>query len=328
MTAQITLRLNLVLLLLISAASHKNAIGETPIQGGGNFRDCEVCPEMVVIPSGSFVMGSPVGEPGSDEMERPQHRVAIQRFAAGKFDVTVGQWKVFVTETKRAAPEGCAYSGFQKEKQGTASWRNLGFEQNDSHPVVCISWEDAQAYVQWLRKRTGHQYRLLTEAEWEYAARANSTTAYSWGTTAGHDHANYGPETGHGHGIASGRDRWIYTSPVGSFPPNSFGLYDMSGNVLQWVQDCFAPSYADAPRDGTAYETDREWKLAGDLADLSGRSCWYRRLRGGDWGDPPADIRSAFRNFGPTDQAPEKIRKLFGFSRSAGIGFRVAMTMR
>jgi hypothetical protein len=104
-----------------------------------------------------------------------------------------------------------------------------------------------------------------------------------WRTSAGRDHANYGPEHGFGHGFASGPDRWVYSSPVGWFPPNALGLYDMSGNVLQWVQDCFAPSYADATTNGTAYEAERELKLTGDLAEFSGKSCWYHTLRGGDW---------------------------------------------
>lgn len=294
---------------------------------GQTFRDCPVCPEMVVIPSGSFVMGAAPNEPGSSEIELPQHRVTVQQFAAGKFDVTRGQWAEFVSSTKREATAGCSYSGFPKEKENIASWRNLGFTQDDTHPVVCITWEDAQDYVQWLSQRAARKYRLLTEAEWEYAARAGTTTAYPWGSTANHEHANYGPDKGFGHGLAIGRDRWVYTSPVGSFPPNPFGLYDMHGNVLQWVQDCLAAPYAGVPTDGSPYQTDVELKLSGDMAELNGRSCWYRILRGGDWGDPPEEIRSAFRNFGPTDQAPEKIKKLFGYLRSAGVGFRVARTL-
>jgi len=295
---------------------------------GQTFRDCPGCPEMVVTPTGSVMMGSPVGELGSSDIERPLHRLTVQQFAVGKFDVTRGQWAEFVSSTKRETPAGCSYSGFPKEKENSASWRNLGFTQDDNHPVVCITWEDAQDYVHWLSQRTGRKYRLLTEAEWEYASRAGTTTPYPWGSTASHEYANYGPDKGHGHGLATGRDRWVYTSPVGSFPPNPFGLYDMNGNVLQWVQDCLAASYAGVPSDGSAYETDGELKLSGDFAELSGgRSCWYRILRGGDWGDPPEEIRSALRNFGPTEQAPEKIKKLFGYPRSAGVGFRVARTL-
>jgi len=282
---------------------------------------------MVVIPAGSFMMGSPPNEPGGSDIERPQHRVTVQQFAAGKFDVTRGQWAEFVSSTKRETPAGCSYSGFPKEKENSASWQNLGFAQDDNHPVVCVTWEDSQDYLHWLSHRTGRKYRLLTEAEWEYAARANTTTAYPWGQTASHEYANYGPDKGFGQGLATGRDRWVYTSPVGSFPPNPFGLYDMNGNVLQWVQDCLAESYTGVLSNGSAYEADVELKLSGDLADLSGRSCWYRIARGGDWGDPPEEIRSAFRNFGPTEQAPEKIRNLFGYSRSAGGGFRVARTL-
>ncbi len=329
------IRLGAVLAAFASAASPQSSSPTAStgavlkeFQAGQTFHDCPKCPEMVVIPSGSFMMGSPAGEPGSSDIERPPHRVTVQRFAAGKFDVTRGQWSEFVSATKRETPAGCSYSGFPKEKENSASWRNLGFAQDDNHPVVCITWEDAQDYVHWLSQRTNRKYRLLTEAEWEYAARAGTATAYSWGSTASHEYANYGPDKGFGHGLATGRDRWVYTSPVGSFPPNAFGLNDMNGNVLQWVQDCLAATYAGVPSDGSAYESDVELKLSGEFADLNGgRSCWYRVLRGGDWGDPPEEIRSAFRNFGPTDQAPEKTRKLFGELRSAGVGFRVATTL-
>ena len=118
------------------------------------------------------------------------------------------------------------------------SWRKLGFAQNDDHPVVCVTWQDAQDYVHWLGQRTGHKYRLLSEAEWEYAARGGTTTAYPWGSSATHEYANYGAAECCS-GVASGRDRWLQTSPVGSFPPNAFGLHDMHGNVLQWVQRLF-----------------------------------------------------------------------------------------
>ena len=312
---------------------------------GQVFRDCPECPEMVVIPAGSFLMGSPPNEPGRFTGEDPQRQVNIRQFAVGKFDVKRGEWAEFAKLTNRAAHEGCEFSGFPKDQANRASWRNLGFPQDEAHPVVCVTWGDVQDYVHWLSQRTGHKYRLLSEAEWEYAARAGTATAYPWGSTASHEYANYGTEKCCGDGLAVGRDRWVETSPVGSFPPNGFGLYDMHGNVLQFVQDCFSPSYAGLATDGSAYEVDVELKatdqklhdfvvgsctqdvldgksnpeklqkcVAEFLADLKGtRSCSYRMARGGDWGDPPKEIRSAYRNFGPVQ-----------YPGSGGLGFRVA----
>ena len=138
---------------------------------GEIFRDCTGCPEMVVVPRGSFVMGSPASEPGRIHQEGPQRRVTVRQFAVGKFDVTRGQWRAFVEATHRSTSEGCDYSGLPKDKEAWASWSNLGFPQEDSHPVVCVAWDDVQDYLHWLSKRTGRKYRLLTEAEWGYAAR-------------------------------------------------------------------------------------------------------------------------------------------------------------
>lgn len=288
---------------------------------GETFRDCADCPEMVVVPAGSFMMGAPADELGSFVEEGPQRRVSIRQFAMGKFDLTRGQWAAFVSATKHGTTEGCEYSGFPKEKESKASWSNLGFPQDDNHPAVCLTWSDAQDYLHWLSQKTGRKYRLPTEAEWEYAARAGTTTPYPWGTKATHEFANYGADECCS-GSALGRDKWVNTSPVGSFPPNGFGLYDMHGNVLQWVQDCFARSYAGLPMDGSAYEVVTKLRMTGDLESMTGTSsCSYRMLRGGDWGDPPAMVRSAFRNFAPP---PGETLEEY---RSAGVGFRVAITL-
>jgi formylglycine-generating enzyme required for sulfatase activity len=293
----------------------------TDFESGKIFRDCADCPEMVVISAGTFTMGAPANEVGRYDEEGPQRRVSIRKFAAGKFDVTKGQWAAFSSATNRATPEGCDYSGLEKKDEATASWRHLGFTQDDNHPVVCVSWADAQDYLRWLSQKTGHKYRLLTEAEWEYAARARTTTTYPWGISASHENANYGSDTCCS-GLASGHDQWVNTSPVGSFPANAFGLYDMQGNVLQWVQDCFASSYSGLPTDGSPFENDVELKMTGDFANMTGtHSCSYRVLRGGDWGDPPRQIRSAFRNFAPPPGAT-----LQGY-RTSGGGFRVAQTL-
>ena len=161
--------------------------------------------------------------------------------------------------------------------------------QDDRHPVVCVTFQDALDYTKWLSAKSGHRYRLLSEAEWEYAARGGTSTPYPWGAAASHEYANYGTEDHPGPGLSQGRDAWVGTSPVGSFPPNAFGLYDMHGNVLQWVQDCFSDGYAAAPGDGSAYQSDMTLSnLAGSLSLMNGTpACSYRMLRSGDWGDPP-----------------------------------------
>lgn len=297
----------------------------TVFRPGQRFRDCPDCPEMVVIPAGSFMMGSPASEPGRNDREEPQRRVSIRQLAVGKFDVTRGQWAAFVSATNRDTHVGCAWTGRSGIEPPWAmdpdgSWRSLGFPQDDNHPVVCVSWNDAQDYVRWLSQRTGRKYRLLTEAEWEYAARAGTTTPYPWGSSASHEYANYGADDCCS-GLASGRDQWVNTSPVGSFPPNAFGLFDMHGNVLQYVQDCFASSYSGLPTDGSAFETVVPLKTAPYSWMTGTSSCSYRMVRGGDSGDPPRMIRSASRNF-----APSRGTTLDQY-RSGGVGFRVARTL-
>lgn len=308
-----------------TARTNATATSASVFRDGQEFDDCAGapwCPRMIVIPGGSFTIGSPASEPGRFDEEGPQRQVNVRRFAAGKFDVTRGEWAAFVSATSRPTRAGCSWTGKNGMKPDPkGSWNNLGFVQDDRHPVVCVSWEDAQDYIRWLSQRTGHAYRLLSEAEWEYAARAGTTTAYPWGPIASHDQANYGADQCCS-GLAAGRDRWVNTSPVGSFPPNAFGLSDMNGNALQWVQDCLAMSYANLPADGSAYETADTLRLSGDLAALDGkRSCDYRVLRGGDWGDPPGQIRSAFRSFAPF---PEGTLRDYA---SGGVGFRVARTL-
>jgi len=257
---------------------------------------------MIVVPAGSFTMGSPASEAGHKTDEEPITKVEVRSFALGETDVMRGQWRAFVEDTHWPDGLGCAYSGLPKEESGQASWRHLGFQQGDDEPVVCVSWNEAQAYVQWLSRRTGRDYRLPTEAEWEYAARAGTTTAYPWGDTASHDRANYGSETCCT-SATGGADRWLYTSPVRSFPPNGFGLYDMIGNAWQWTQDCYVDTLVERPSSAAAVNRDR---------------CQFRVARGGTWGDTPALIRSSARNYAPPP------RMMVAEYRSAGFGLRVA----
>ena len=163
--------------------------------------------------------------------------IPARGFALAAHEVTVGEWMVFVDATHRASASCGTASG------GDGSWRDPGFVQTPTHPVVCVTWEDAQDYAGWLSARTGERYHLPTGREWELAARAGSRMTYSWGALASRSRANFGtdrccaPQ-------ARARDRWAYTAPVQSFPVNRFGLFDMAGNVWEWVSDCAAPDCA------------------------------------------------------------------------------------
>jgi len=317
----------LALFLAFAEPTTGQAVGRTAdtvvaAKPGAAFRDCPDCPEMVSLPSGDFVMGAPQDEPGVGAGETPQRRVSVGGFAMGKYDVTRDQWAAFVTATGRPTTGGCAWASKTGHRPDpNVSWRNVEFPQAGDHPVVCITFEDAEAYARWLSRVTGRRYRLPTEAEWEYAARAGSTTPHYWGAEASHERANYGQETCCA-GLATGRDRWVQTSPVGAFPPNAFGLHDMHGNVMQWVQDCLH-NYSDAPRDGSAYVTPGPLKPGPMVRQqlVGTDACAYRMLRGGDWGNPPRMIRAASRNYAP---APGSTLEVY---KSGGLGLRVVRSL-
>ena len=248
---------------------------EHALKAPASFRECaKDCPEMIFIPAGEFTMGSPAAEQGRYNNEGPQHGVTIAKpFAVSKYDVTFADWDACVSVG--ACPKATD-SGFGR----------------DTKPVINVDWDDAQTYVAWLSKMTGQPYRLLTEAEWEYAARAGTTTAYYWGDDTGKGNANCD-------GCGSQWDA-KQTSPVGSFAANQFGLYDMAGNVLQWVQDCYRGNYDGAPTDGSAW-------TSGD--------CSNRVVRGGSWDNLPRVLRSAGR-VGITSG-----------DRDVDLGFRVGRTL-
>ena len=259
---------------------------------GDTFRDCATCPEMVVVPSGSFMMGSPADEPNREDNEGPQHRVTISKpFAVGKYGVTRGQFTAFVDATGYDAGNSCWIWDGSQWREGSNNWRNPGFTQSDTHPVVCVSWNDAKAYIDWLSKKTGQNYRLLSEAEWEYVARAGTTTPYHFGDIIFPSQANYG-------GNNSG------TVEVGSYPANAFGLHDVHGNVWEWVEDCWHDNYNGAPSDGSAWIND----CHDDGKDR-------RVLRGGSWNYVPWVLRSAVRGWG---DARDRVN--YG-------GFRIARTL-
>jgi formylglycine-generating enzyme required for sulfatase activity len=242
------------------------------------FRECENCPEMVVVPAGSFTMGSPENEKDRDKNEGPQHTVTIAKaFAVGKVHVTVDQFAAFVGETGYAASSSCSNG-----KGSNGSWRDPGIAQQGSHPVVCVSWDDANAYTKWLAKKSGKPYRLLSEAEWEYAARGRTLPgAYPryWFGDNEQDLCRYGNFGDYRTG-APCKDGYSATSPAGHYPPNAFGLYDMFGNVWQWTEDCWHPDYKGAPNDGSA------WTSGCDGS---------RVVRGGSWWHYDAYLRVAVR---------------------------------
>jgi formylglycine-generating enzyme required for sulfatase activity len=230
---------------------------------------------MIVIPSDEFMMGSPASENGHNDDEYPPHKVEIaKRFAVAKFELMFEEW------------DACASYGDCDPRIKDAWGRGR-------RPVINVSWDDAERYVVWLSRMTGKPYRLLTEAEWEYAARAKTTSVYYWGDEIGKGNANC-------RGCGSPWDGKQRTAPVGSFAPNAFGLYDMAGNVYQWLQDCKNNTYYGAPTDGSPW-------TSGD--------CGHRVVRGSSWFMDPPWVRSAKRfQFAPS-------------FRIDSLGFRVARTL-
>ncbi len=284
-----------------------------------SLRDCPDCPEMVTIPAGSFTMGVPPGEEkregysgwvGGDA--QPQRRVTLEySFSLGRYEVTRAQFEAFVQATGHVTGPSCWTAGMNGQSGDVLvrNWRDPGFTQTPNDPVVCVNWDDAQAYVAWLKRTTGKHYRLPSEAEWEYAARAGSQTARYWGD--GRDgacqYANVADLT------AASRRNWekdpkrtflctdgyAYTAPVGQFRPNAFGLYDMLGNVWEWTGDCWNQNYNGAPTNGGAW-------VQGD--------CSIRVMRGGAWYYPPETLRAGNRFRGAAGD------------RGIAYGFRVART--
>ena len=228
---------------------------EKAAKAGSEFKECASgCPVMIVIPAGKFTMGSPEHEPDRQTSEGPQHEVTLARpFAVSKFEVTFEEWDACVAAT------GCP--------QVADRWGR------GQMPVINASWGDAKQYVAWLSQLTGKEYRLLTEAEWEYAARAGANTRYSWGHDPGASNANCD-------GCGSPWDL-KHTAPVGSLKPNAFGLHDMHGNVWEWVEDTWHQNYDGAPTDGSA------WLRSGELS--------YHVVRGGSWRNEGEHVRAAVR---------------------------------
>jgi formylglycine-generating enzyme required for sulfatase activity len=285
-------------------------------QAGQTFRDCAECPEMVVVPKGAFLMGSSAAKTARDlefvvpdserayvrsyvAAEHPQHSVSIDRpFALGIHHVTRSEFAAFVRETGYLISGPCTlWADHRYVERQDAGWRNPGIPQTDLDPVVCVSWQDAKAYIAWLNdkvhdgvpKMGDGPYRLPSEAEWEYAARANTQTARWWGDSIGLNNANCD-------GCGSRWDK-RQTAPVGSFPPNPFGLYDMLGDSWELIEDCWNATYIGAPSNGGAWTSG---------------NCDQRVMRGGSWTNPPWILRSAHRS-----RTDANVRRNY-------IGFRLA----
>ncbi|MBI3675297.1 MAG: formylglycine-generating enzyme family protein [Proteobacteria bacterium] len=264
------------------------------------FQECRNCPVMVAIPGGRFVMGSPQNEPGRFDAEGPQHAVSVKAFALGKFDITSEQFLIFLKDT-----------GYQPKPCNpilNMSWRSPGeglaytpteFEP-PRWPAVCLDWHDAEAFVAWLNTQVRKEhpalgnrdgpYRLPSEAEWEYAARAGTTTARWWGEDIGSGHANC-------NGCGSTWDNHLLND-VSGFPPNPFGLYGMLGTAWQWTADCWHPSYVDAPTDSRVWQS---------------KNCTKHVIRGGSWDNVPIFVRSAARSASVANGGEYDYSSLAGF---------------
>ena len=264
---------------------------------GEIWRDCPECPEMVTIPSGRFEMGSSNEEAEREGVndrfalrERPIHTVTIaQPFALGRYPVTKREFADFVADIDFEIALGCmVISGSGLKWDATKSWRDPGFDQTDRDPVVCIDWTTANFYVAWLKLKTRAAYRLPSESEWEYAARAGTVTTRPWDDAVATvcEFGNVNDQTS----VDANRfwwtshaceDGWASTAPVGTYRPNAFGLFDMLGNVWEWLEDCWHRGYEGAPGDGSAWIANSE--------------CRRRVIRGASWIDGPEAVRSASR---------------------------------
>ncbi len=287
------LRLTVFLAALYISLAGSAAHAAPLFKPGTEFKDCADCPVMVVLPKQKvFMMGAAEHEPGREPYDGPKRRVTINyALAVGKFEITEAQWEACLKEAgcTRVPRNEC------RTDQGCTPTPNDPTDRSN-YPVNDVSWADVQTYVRWLSEKTGATYRLLSEAEWEFAARAGTNSTYYWGDKPARKFANYGMDTCCGP-YASGEDKWELSAPVGSFPPNRFGLHDMAGNVWEWVQDCWDEK--PGPVDGSALEKP---------------NCRLRIMKGGSWASLPQRLRPAFRQgTGAGD-------------RDNYIGFRVART--
>jgi len=301
------------LLLTFGAKFDQSPHIEIPDQSHLNFSDYPALtvdqdigplPNMVLIPGGVTTIGCSKGwddaPGGCRPTEFPPHEVTIKPFLISQHEVTYGQFRQFVAATgyetdAEMKNRGCVHEDTSQPgnpfvMNPDLTWESPGYEQNDGYPVSCVSWHDAQNYVAWLSKETQKNYRLPSEAEWEHAARGGKATAYFWGSVASNNQANY-------KGV-SGKDQWMFAAPSGQFPANKFSVQDTSGNLWEWVQDCWHPTYNGAPNDGSVREACSDDRI--------------KVRRGGAWDMSGASVRAAIRSKGTLHD------------RSNLYGFRVA----
>jgi formylglycine-generating enzyme required for sulfatase activity len=276
----------------------------------GVFRDCDSCPDVVVVRAGEFMMGSSKSEidaGSAEDNEGPQRKIVIpQSLAVGRFEVTRDQFEAFVRSSGHKVGDKCwALENNEPRESADRSFRNPGYSQNGSHPAVCVSWDDATAYADWLSATTGKSYRLLSEAQWEYTARAGMAAAIvpeadmcAFGNGADQT-AKQAKLPGNWAYLAC-TDGYSHTAPVGSFKANAFGLYDLMGNVWEWVEDCYGRNLTEIPADGSA-------RASGD--------CREHTVRGGAWSTPARMLRTAVRAKAPAG------------ARFDDVGFRVVRTL-
>lgn len=246
---------------LMAATKSARTKIETTVAGRVKYiQDCRECPKLAVVPAGTFQMGDLSGIGSKDE--RPVHAVSIAKpFAVGVYEVTFAEW------------DACVAAGGCVTNPSDEGWGR------GARPVINVTWDDAQSYLKWLSAKTGKTYRLPSDAEWEYAARAGSSTDYSWGNTPSHEYANYGKDECC-EGYAEGSDRWVNTAPVGSFAPNAWGLYDVHGNVREWVEDCW-------------HEDGHIGARADGGPRLEGCEANHKTYRGGSWSVMPWLLRTS-----------------------------------
>ena len=275
----------LALTALCAALLPNLAEAATP-QPGKVFKDCKDCPEMVVLPAGTFTMGTPDDEVGREPDEGPMHAVTFAKpFAMSRFQITAGEWDSYIRQT------GVKIAGGDTRPGRECIASKPRYPQSPRQPAVCMDMDDIKHYVAWLSKKTGQPYHMVSEAQREYAARAGSSGPFPFPFDEGKgysiaEHANtYGPADG-----------YSFSSPAGSYPPNAFGMYDMHGNVYERVADCEHPNYVGAPTDGSAWVEP---------------NCESYQIRGNDWGEAPVFSRSGNRN------------NIYPQTRGDWIGFRV-----